>query len=292
MRRNTRQHNLHSSMYHDSDNSNNYYVPQLQKNSKGDAVSYKQSVRMGNDQSIKDYKTVEINAGTCTPPSNTLSSLKATSTKEYSFSLPNNNCSTAQEISIDGDLGDRKFVTVDRTRCLLMHKEKTEAILLYNSQTRTIHICSFIPQGSNHGGLPLYEWGSVAKTRGGRRCRGYTMTTPYERELFRSMPEDADRRTKEQQPNNTCGPILSEQRYHMRNPRRDTIGMDVSDNVRSRSRHVGLLRRRSRCAPKLARLQQRRFDCGVCFVGTREKETHKESSKTMVLPVGFVLQKH
>ena len=141
---------------------------------------------MGNKQSIKDYKTVVDmdTARDCTPPSNTLSSLKATLTKEYSFVLPKKNSTStiAQEVSIDGDLGNRKFVTVERTRCLLMHNETTEAILLYKNQTRTIHICSFVSLGNNHGEFPLFEWATVRKTRRGwrRQCRGYTMTTPYD----------------------------------------------------------------------------------------------------------------
>lgn len=116
-----------------------------------------------------------------TPPSNTLSSLKANKSKPYSFNLPKNSCWTTAEgeSPIDGELGDRKFVRVDSTRCLLVHKEKTEAILLRNARSQTIHVCSFTPPGDNHRGVPLFEWGLIGTAKG--RCRaGYTMTTPYD----------------------------------------------------------------------------------------------------------------
>ena len=145
---------------------------------------------MGNKQSIsnsqqrKSSKTSTKTRATekyteiFVPPSNTLSSLKVNKKKQYSFSLPKNSCWTAEESPIDGELGDRKFVAVDSTRCLLVHKEKTEAILLRNNQTQIIHVCSFTPPGDNHEGVPLFEWGVIRKTKG--RKNGYTMTTPYD----------------------------------------------------------------------------------------------------------------
>ena len=124
-----------------------------------------------------------------TPPSNTLTSLKADKEKGYSFRIPKNACfngSSSGEsciISSSGDdmeFGDRKFVPVDSTRCLLTHKGKTEAILIRNVQTQTIQICSFTPPGNEVGnGHPLFEWGVIGKSNNNRtRCNGYTMTTP------------------------------------------------------------------------------------------------------------------
>lgn len=139
---------------------------------------------MSNSQQRKSSKTTtktrttEKDTEIFVPPSNTLSSLKANKKKQYSFSLPKNSCWTAEESPIDGELGDRKFVAVDSTRCLLVHKERTEAILLRNNQTQIIHICSFTPPGDNHDGVPLFEWGVIRRTKG--RKNGYTMTTPYD----------------------------------------------------------------------------------------------------------------
>jgi hypothetical protein len=123
-----------------------------------------------------------------TPPSNTLTSLKADKTSGYSFSIPKNACFNGSSgesciISSSGDIefGDtRKFVPVDSTRCLLTHKGKTEAILIRNDHTQTIQICSFTPPGNEIGnGHPLFEWGVIGKSNNNRtRCTGYTMTTP------------------------------------------------------------------------------------------------------------------
>ncbi|OEU23647.1 hypothetical protein FRACYDRAFT_233819 [Fragilariopsis cylindrus CCMP1102] len=121
-----------------------------------------------------------------TPPSNTLTSLKADKEKGYSFSIPKNACfngSSGESCSIsssgdDMEFGDRKFVPVDSTRCLLTHKGKTEAILIRNDHTQTIQICSFTPPGNELGnGHPLFEWGVIGKTNIRTRCNGYTMTT-------------------------------------------------------------------------------------------------------------------
>jgi len=120
-----------------------------------------------------------------TPPSNTLTSLKADKEKGYSFSIPKNACfngSSGESCIIssgDVEFGDRKFVPVDSTRCLLTHKGKTEAILIRNYQTQTIQICSFTPPGNELGnGHPLFEWGVIGKSNNRTRCNGYTMTTP------------------------------------------------------------------------------------------------------------------
>merc|ERR1719162_2503627 len=91
-----------------------------------------------------------------------------------------------------GVLGDRKFIPVDRTRCMLRHNGKTEAILLRNVKTQTIHICSFMPPGNEkRDGHPLFEWGVIGKSKNKKNsttthCRskifdsGYTMATPFD----------------------------------------------------------------------------------------------------------------
>lgn len=59
-----------------------------------------------------------------------------------------------------------------------MHKEKTEAILLHNRQTKTRYICSFTPPGIHEGEIPLFELASIGETRGGR-SRSFSTTTAY-----------------------------------------------------------------------------------------------------------------
>jgi len=142
-----------------------------------------QSKKGGEDD---DTKQREDSNNNFTPPSNTLTSLKANKTNGYSFSIPKNTCfssGTSGESciisSVDIEFGDRKFVPVDSTRCLLTHKGKTEAILIRNYQTQTIQICSFMPPGNELGnGHPLFEWGVIGKSNNRTRCNGYTMTTP------------------------------------------------------------------------------------------------------------------
>jgi hypothetical protein len=152
---------------------------------------------MGNTQSIRQHAQTHSKKGGAndtrdnnnnfTPPSNTLTSLKANKTKGYSFSIPKNTCwngggdnNDKESCISSGDIefGDRKFVPVDSTRCLLTHKGKTEAILICNYQTQMIHICSFTPPGNELGnGHPLFEWGVIGKSKNRNRCNGYTMKT-------------------------------------------------------------------------------------------------------------------
>jgi hypothetical protein len=72
-----------------------------------------------------------------------------------------------------------------------MHKDRTEAILLCNHHTETIHICSFTLPGENHrGGIPLFEWGRISKTRGKRRrFRECTLETPFDGTYSWSVPK-------------------------------------------------------------------------------------------------------
>lgn len=148
---------------------------------------------MGNKQSTttprrtsfdaaRRHATIQpIDANSFVPPSNTLSSLSATQAKQYAFSIPKNGVWTNIESRINGDLGDRKFVAVDSTRCLLVHKQKTEAILVRNHKTNTIHICSFAPPGKHHkDDIPLFEWGKIEK----KRRYGYKLKTPYDGSFF------------------------------------------------------------------------------------------------------------
>jgi hypothetical protein len=143
------------------------------------ALTRTQSKKEGEDDAKRD------SSNNFTPPSNTLTSLKADKTKGYSLSIPKSSCfsGTSGESCIissgDIEFGDRKFVPVDSTRCLLTHKGKTEAILIRNYQTQTIHICSFTPPGNELGnGHPLFEWGVIGKSNYRTRCNVYTMTTP------------------------------------------------------------------------------------------------------------------
>lgn len=140
---------------------------------------------MGNKQSIRREQEVHLSSrkdGAQT--THTLSSLKANKPDGYTFTIPKNwdNMTTDCHIS-GGELGDRKFVPVDRTRCMLRHKGKTEAILLRNYQTQTIHVCSFIPPGNENGdGHPLFEWGVIGKSK--KKNGGYTMNTPFDGNYF------------------------------------------------------------------------------------------------------------
>ena len=159
---------------------------------------------MGNKQSRREQEVRPSSrkdgvqtTSTFIPSTHTLSSLKANKSDGYTFTIPKNtnfwDNMTTESCRIGGDkLGDRKFVPVDRTRCMLRHKGKTEAILLRNQKTQTIHICSFMPPGNEkRDGHPLFEWGVIGKSKNKKNsttthCRskifdsGYTMATPFD----------------------------------------------------------------------------------------------------------------
>lgn len=151
----------------------------------------KRSMRQTNKMSTTTTGKNGQIRGNVPPTRSTLSSLKADGTKGYSFRVPKAACWKTTEkspVSIGGDLGEKAFLTIDSTRCLFRHKQATEAVLLHDFRARAIHICSFTPPGTHRGGVPLFEWGRIERTKGwsaiaaaaAGRYASYTLTTPHD----------------------------------------------------------------------------------------------------------------
>ena len=154
-------------------------------------------------QKIRDVRAIPQTAAKTTtiyPTAKTLSSFPVCGPKEYSFCLPKNNLlkTTTREISIDGNLGDRKFVVVDGTKFLLRHQETTEAVVFYDRKKNTVRICSTTFPGRHGRKQPtttknddiLFEWGVVRAKNVFLGGRGYTLTTPHDGKYTMKRPRE------------------------------------------------------------------------------------------------------